>query len=386
ARKSKPNCVITSSHFHPHVPAEQHISEWQTPHSKNFHQLSLSILSPDHSIHLVNVLLSALEPKTCQLYGAGLLHFTQYCNSLNIPELLCMPAPELLIASFIAEWSGQVAWSTVDNWLASLHFWHTLNGAPWNGGDLVHTVSQVSIATPADLRCERHPPVMLEHLHALQSGLDLTNAFNATTYACICMAFWCICRLREVVIPSPGQFDAKYHAHRDALLCFCRLPGGSEYTTLHILWTKTTQSDGANVIILSIDDPTNPILAICHHLSANQHVPSDAPFFAFETSDGGWAPLTCGWFLDRCNEVRTSASLCSVTSHSFCIGGTTELLLHGTPLGIVAVQGRWKSRAFMEYWCCIEQVLPLFIISSTHCSHVDSIKTCMNTYRKCCNP
>lgn len=47
--------------------------------------------------------------------------------------------------------------------------------------------------------------------------------------------------------------------------------------------------------------------------------------------------------------------------HAFHIGGATELLLEGVHPNIMATQGRWKSRAFLEYWCQIEFILPLFI-------------------------
>ncbi|KAG1819183.1 uncharacterized protein BJ212DRAFT_1221232, partial [Suillus subaureus] len=64
-------------------------------------------------------------------YGSGLLCFHQYCDSRRIPESLCMPAPDHLLISFIASWAGKVAGSTVQNWLAGIHFWHNLHGAPW---------------------------------------------------------------------------------------------------------------------------------------------------------------------------------------------------------------------------------------------------------------
>ncbi|PCH43421.1 hypothetical protein WOLCODRAFT_138335, partial [Wolfiporia cocos MD-104 SS10] len=215
-----------------------------------------------------------------------------------------MPASDLLLASFLAHWSGRVARTTINNWLAGLRFWHIFNGAPWNGGDLVRTVCKtVTKEVPQSSKRDRRHPVTLEHMHTLRAGLDLSNAFDAAVYACACVAFWSICRLGEVVIPSSGQFNTRYHARRDAPLRFHRLPGGSEYATLHIPWTKTTHSEGADIVISSIDDPTNPIIALRHHMSANCAVPNDAPLFAFETHNGGWVPLTRGWFLERCNEI-----------------------------------------------------------------------------------
>ncbi|KZT10998.1 uncharacterized protein LAESUDRAFT_644183, partial [Laetiporus sulphureus 93-53] len=97
--------------------------------------------------------------------------------------------------------------------------------------------------------------------------------------------------------------------------------------------------------------------------------------FAFETDDGNWAPMTRPWFLNHCNAIWTSAGLCSMTGHSFRIGGATELLLHGTPPDVIAVQGRWKSHAFLDYRRRIEQILPVFITNSFDRSRVDLVRT-----------
>jgi hypothetical protein len=86
------------------------------------------------------------------------------------------------------------------------------------------------------------------------------------------------------------------------------------------------------------------------------------------------------WFLTHCNNVWKSEGLETLSSHCFQIGGATELLLRGTPQDIVAIQGHWKSRSFLEYWHCIESILPTFIASSMQDSHISLIKSSMNSY------
>jgi hypothetical protein len=66
---------------------------------------------------------------------------------------------------------------------------------------------------------------------------------------------------------------------------------------------QTSHGEGANIVASKIDDPSNPVSALNHHLSANASIPSDTPFFAFETDTGGWAPMMRPWFSNRCNEV-----------------------------------------------------------------------------------
>ena len=80
----------------------------------------------------------AVVPKTCEGWGAGLLHFNQYCDSINLLEEGHMPVSELLLALFIANCAaGEVAGLMVDKWLASIHHGHQIADAPWFGGHLL---------------------------------------------------------------------------------------------------------------------------------------------------------------------------------------------------------------------------------------------------------
>ncbi|OBZ72649.1 hypothetical protein A0H81_07917 [Grifola frondosa] len=327
-------------------------------------------------------MLSSLDIKTQKNYGAGLLRFTQFCDGLSIPETLRMPAPEPLLAAFIAKWSGAVARTTIDNWLAGLSFWHAINGAPWQGNKMLRVTCTGALKNEPAKKAKR-PPVTLEHMHALRDRLNLTNSFDAAVYAIACTAFWCCRRLGELVIPSPNTFDADKHVAKSAGIRYRKLLGQAEYAVFHIPWTKTTKHAGADIIATGNDEPTSPLTALRHHQNANSRVPSTAPMFAFETSDKkGWAPMTRDWFLQRCNEVWKDAELGQLTGHCFRIGGATELLLRGTHPDIVATQGGWKSRAFLEYWRKIESILPLFISKSFDSSRLKLIHDSMNSFKK----
>jgi hypothetical protein len=131
-------------------------------------------------------------------------------------------------------------------------------------------------------------------------------------------------------------------------ISFKKLAGGPDYATFHVPWTKTTREVGADITITGISEPTDPVVALRHHLQANSSVSPEAPLFAFETADGSWSPVTKGWFLERVNGIWSNVGLLNILGHGFRIGGATELLLQGTPPDIVATQGRWKSRAFLE--------------------------------------
>ena len=292
-----------------------------------------------------------------------------------------MPAPELLLAAFIAHHAGTISVSTMNSWLAALRVWHIINGAPWRATDMLLQARRgLQKLVPDSSRRPKRPPVTIEHMYALFKGLDISNTFDAAVWAVASIAFWACCRLGELVVPSRTSIDSLKHVLRGATPRFafstCR------YATLHIPWTKTTRNDGAKISITARDDPTCPLLALEHHLSCNPKIPASAPFFSFETADNDWAPMTRAWLLDRCNAIWTEAGYDIMSGHSFRIGGTTHLLLSGVPPEVVAVQGRWLSNAFLAYWRQIDSILPLFINSAGSSSRIETIRSAVDQYRK----
>lgn len=194
-RKPKTGCTVSPSIFRPHVLARDRIRLWFAPHSDSFHQSLLDELSSDSASQLLDVLLASVEAKTRENYGSGLLRFHQFCDSLSISEEKRLPASEILLAAFVAHWAGRVAVTTVDNWLAGLHFWHQFNNAPWHGSSLLRrSKTGLSKSVPDSSKRPRRPPVTIEHMHALFQHLDLSNSFDSAVYCTACVAFWCCCR------------------------------------------------------------------------------------------------------------------------------------------------------------------------------------------------
>lgn len=77
-----------------------------------------------------------------------------------------------------------------------------------------------------------------------------------------------------------------------------------------------------------------------------------------------------------------AAGLPSMPGHAFRIGGATELLLQGIDPSVVATQGRWLSRAFLEYWRRIESILPLFISNAVNSHRARGLEASMNSYAR----
>ncbi|KAI0628703.1 DNA breaking-rejoining enzyme [Trametes polyzona] len=380
-RKARPENTISASRFRPHVPAEDRLLSWTTPFAIEA-QSKLSSLLPETAItKLFSTVLESVEPETRKNYGAGLLRFTQFCDHAKIPEEDRMPAGEPLLAAFVASWAGKVARTTIDNWVAGLALWHTSKGAPWNGDRVLKaTCKAASKLEPA--KSPKRPPVTLEHMLALRAGLDLTDAFDAAVYGLACTAFWGCRRLGELLLDSAKGFDPRKHVSRSVAISFRKIPDGGEFACLHIPWSKTTGAAGATITLTRLDRACDPVTALRHHLRANAAVPNRAPLFAFETATGGWSPMTRTWFLDRCNDVWAAAGLDRMQGHCFRIGGATELLLRGTHPDIVATQGGWKSRAFLEYWRKIESILPLFMSRTFDKSRVQMVERSMKGFKK----
>lgn len=132
-RKPRKGCELVSSSFRPHVLARDRLRHWMAPTSETFHSTLIKDFSIANIVQLFNVLLVSIEPKTWENYGAGLLHFHQFCNSRNVPESHRMLASDNLLALFISSWAGKVMASTIENWISGLHFWHNMHGALWYG-------------------------------------------------------------------------------------------------------------------------------------------------------------------------------------------------------------------------------------------------------------
>jgi len=251
-----------------------------------------------------------------------------------------MPAPSELLALFSAHHAGCTSDKTLNNWLTGLHFWHTVNGAPWNSDSMLHHVRRgFSKLVPPLSRCAKRPPVTLEALCILHDHLDLSNSFDLAIWALTSIAFWCCYwsvrllfpfssshlpfSLGELLIPDANSFTPFKHVSHNVLpLSCCSLNNGTQYSSFHIPWSKTMLNNGADISVTAHSHHTCLLHTLTSHLSSNNSISSSAPLFAFHTS-GSWSPMTCTWFLQCCNQVWVSAGFPDMPSHAFHIGGAT---------------------------------------------------------------
>jgi hypothetical protein len=105
---------------------------------------------------------------------------------------------------------------------------------------------------------------------------------------------------------------------------------------LHLPCTKT-HHHGQDVVLVDQLAAINPISLLKRHLRVNK-VPDNTHIFAYASSDG-WSSLTKSVFLHCCNTIWQALGYPRTTGHCFRIGGTTELLIAGTPPDVMRAMG-----------------------------------------------
>lgn len=295
-----------------------------------------------------------------------------------------MPASQELIASFAAAHAGTISDKTLNNWLAGLHFWHLVNGAYWHGSDMLRSLHRgLAKMVPSSLCHAKRPPVTIEVLTILTETLYPFSLLDVAVSAVARIAFWSCCRLGELFPRTFNDFNPDKHVSRSILpLIICPVNKSTFCTSIHIPWSKTIQEKGAVISVTSRPHSTDPINALVTHQNMNKEIPLDAPLFSYRTNSG-WLPLTKPTFISGCNDIWSQNSFPAMPGHAFRIRGTTELLLQGVNPDIIAVQGRWTSRAFLDYWRCIETILPLFISSLVDTAHLLDVDSSLTDYIRC---
>ncbi|KIK81678.1 hypothetical protein PAXRUDRAFT_746987 [Paxillus rubicundulus Ve08.2h10] len=291
-----------------------------------------------------------------------------------------MPASENLIAAFAASHAATASDKTPNNWLAGLHFWHTVNGATWHGADRRGFAKMV----PSSSQRAKRPPVTIEALCILHDNLNPQSPYNVTVGAVALTAFWSCCRLGELTVRDRNFFDPLKHVSRSVLpLSVNSLTDESRtrYTFFHIPWSKTNKESGAVISVTARPHHTDPLKALSLHATVNSGIPAYTPLFSYK-NPSGWEPLTKASFILRCNDVWVQNGFPSMPSHTFHIGGTTELLLQGVNPDVITVQGQWTSQAFLDYWRRVESVLPLFISSSVNVNRLQHVDATMNAFAR----
>lgn len=299
-------------------------------------------------------------------HGAGLLRYAEYCASQGVPENKRFPVTAEIVAAFLGWAGGQLGSSGVRTWLGGLQAWHTIHGfefPPTDSGPIKAALRAVEKLAPAKSKKPARPPVSLEHLEVLYKELDFTNSFDIAVWAIACIAFWGLARLGELTVTAL-PFDGTRHVSFSAAIEW-KTQEGVHSASLPIPWTKTTQTQGATILLTRERmEKSCPVQALWMQIRANSALPPEAHLFGYTTLEGKWKPMLKHLMMERCQAIWQEAGIQGPSGHSFRIGGTLHLLSRGTDVQIVQRLGRWSSDAFFLYWRNAQAIIPLHVASA----------------------
>ena len=188
-------------------------------------------------------------------------------------------------------------------------------------------------------------------LSQLVTSLNLNLPSNAAVTACACAAFWgqcCLGKLLPISSSAPSSTPLPLHS------ILKRLIWNPQSCILHLPHTKT-HPHSEEVVLIDQDNPINLISLLKNHIHISS-IPRDGLLFSFRESDN-LIVLDKAFFLRHCNDVWQLLGHPRFTGHSFCIGGTTKLLI-GIPPDVVRVTSCWSSESFLRYWRSLEDLAP----------------------------
>lgn len=375
--------VIKNSIFRPAIPADRRIQAWSSPFDHAHSSQSHSSIPPELLAYARLFPLEGLAPHTKSAYGAGILRFTQFCDTWDISEADRMPASPLLLVTFISHYAGSFSGSTFNLWLSGLRAWHIAKRAPWYGdNELVKLARTAATRLGTSFKKPPRAPISLHHLHLLKAKRVLSRPFDAAVWATALVSFFGCRHLGETTVPSSSKFSPSFHVSRATPITFKVLQGTSS-ASFRIPWTKTTKSDGALVVITSRSDDLCPVAALRNHLSVNHDAPTSLSLFGFKLDSGSWSHMLKSTFMPFVSSIWSLPSGSDISGHSFRIGGAVALLLSGVSPDIVAATGGWTSMAFLLYWRRLEDIIPMSTSHAYLRSHLLDLSSTMEDFRVC---
>lgn len=292
---------------------------------------------------------NSLPQSTITAYVEGLAPWIAWCDLHGVPEAERLPVSTMHFVLFLAYLGRSHSHSLIQQIVIGLHGWHKVKNLPWNGpfayGASVSGAAQ--ILAPPSVK-QLRAPVTLMHLQALHSRLSFSNTFDCAVYATATTAFWGLCRLGELTIPSLTTFDSTRHISRRTHMESKSVPDRGRSIFFRIPWSKTTHHMGAQIMLVEESHCTDPLMALDHHILVNAAVPSSHGLFSY-MEQGTPKYMTRAHFLDRCTQTWLDAGLPPIHNPSFRMGGAVEHLRRGLSLDYLQVQGRWTSKMFRSY-------------------------------------
>ncbi|TFY67378.1 hypothetical protein EVJ58_g1656 [Rhodofomes roseus] len=238
--------------------------------------------------------------------------------------------------------------STVRNYIAGVHAWHTLHGLQWNinEDELKTLLRGADRRAPLASKRPKRLPVLITFLAAAKAQLNLNEPLDAAAWACITTVFFAAARLGEFTVPSLTAFREQQHVkpsdvRRD------EDRHGHKVTVIHLPVTKVAPREGEDVYWAAQPNTVDPAEALANHLRVNRPA-KNGHLFAWRHPNGP-RPLTKRDFLACMNKVAERLGEPPMQGHGLRVGATLEYLLRGVPFDVVKAIGRWSGESFKLY-------------------------------------
>lgn len=323
-----------------------------------------NVVSPSARDHVNQAIRGCWAESTVKRYSGSIEQFIRFCDAERVPENLRFPADEFVLCAFAASSLRKHSGSTSRGRISALKAWHITQNLEWKGSlRLCYVLNGVHNLAPGKSKRPPRPPINARMLVQLVEKLDLNSALDAAVAACAVTAFWGQCRLGELL---PTSSSPSLTSSLPTRADFRKSDRNPQSYNLHLPRTKT-HIHGQNVVLVDQRAPINPLSLLKNHIHVN-NMPASGFLFTYNVA-GNSLPLTKSRFLQRCNTIWEQLGYPRATGHCFRIGGTTELLVAGTPPDVVKATGRWTSESFMRYWRSLDDIAPQHIRNLHKFSH-----------------
>ena len=178
----------------------------------------------------------------------------------------------------------------------------------------------------------------------LATHLSPSDPFDMCCLAVACCTMWAQLCLSEIL----SQWETSFTPSKVVCRHHLAPPFNANGSQIcHLPFAKVAKSKGEDVCICCQSDTSDPIAALENHLRVN-NPPANIPLFSY-LSLWGWRCLSKKKLLTCCNSIWLLVGIPFSSGHSFCIGGTTELLLSGVPLNVVKSLGQYNGQC-LSLW------------------------------------
>jgi hypothetical protein len=300
-------------------------------------------------------LLEAWNWSTLLSYNAGVKKFLKFQAEIGNASFR-LPATSQDLFEFCL-WAGRTSIRTVGavtsvtlmKYLFAIQAWHNFHGFtyPIDSKAQVKLILKACAKKDAEFKLKREKTAL--HLHQLKKIVDRLNLGNESDKATadlLLVAFWGMCRLKEVTYSNVrGNLkrteaiftsDVSLQENETNRLAILTLRGG-----------KTAKPGELQQIKLASQPSTLcPVMAVRRRLTeARGH---DTSLFGY-SFEGKRNHLTRQIVISKIRSISQEENFAGITGHSLRVGGASLRHALGIPIKQICKLGRWKSEAYKVY-------------------------------------